>query len=146
MTTDLDAMKEYEDGAASERKFADLHLTTKGLSLVPITKNITDYSHWLNDPEVVKYSELRHTQHTWEECQAYIDTMDFKNNFMWAIYVLGPNMHIGNITLHLDPYNNVAQMGILIGEKWAWGRKYGREAWAAVMSWAEKSKIRRILS
>lgn len=115
-------------------------LNTRGLILIPATVDIPDYSHWLNDPEVVKFSELRHREHTWEECQKYIASFDQDKNCMWTINVIGANMHIGNITAHHDPHNNVMQMGMLIGEKWAWGRKYGREAWGAVLTWAKDTK------
>jgi len=132
---------EYDQPALTKR--AGL-LQTRGLSLVPINENIPDYSRWLNDPEIVKFSELRHRSHTPESCIEYIKSFDQIDNCMWAIYAIGPDMHIGNITIHIDPKNNVAQMGMLIGEKWAWGRKYGREAWGAVMTWAKTQKIRQV--
>jgi len=119
-------------------------LSTKGLILTPATVDLPDYSQWLNDPEVVKYSELRHRTWTHEDCIKYIESFDQIKNCMWAINVIGANMHIGNITTHHDQHNNTMQMGMLIGEKWAWGRKYGREAWLAVMLWAKSEKIRQV--
>jgi [ribosomal protein S5]-alanine N-acetyltransferase len=134
---------EYDDGVVLPMKRATL-LQTKGLTLVPIQESIPDYSRWLNDPEVVKYSELRHKQHSHESCLEYIRSFDQVYDCMWAIYVIGPDMHIGNITINIDRNNNVGQMGMLIGEKWAWGRKYGREAWGAVIGWATTHKVRQI--
>jgi ribosomal-protein-alanine N-acetyltransferase len=119
-------------------------LSTKGLILIPATIDIPDYSHWLNDPEVVKFSELRHREWTHEDCKKYIASFDQIKNCMWTINVLGANMHIGNITVHHDPYNNVSQMGMLIGEKWAWGRRYGREAWQAVLTWTKADGVRQV--
>jgi len=133
---------EYDEIAQQVAKCSPL--STKGLILVPASEDIADYSRWLNDPDVVKFSELRHRQHTYEDCQAYVRSFDQIKNCMWTINVIGANMHIGNITTHHDPQNDVLQMGILIGEKWAWGRKYGIEAWQAVMAWAVENKIRRI--
>ena len=132
---------EYDEGAA---KPALKSLSTKGLILIPATPDIPDYSRWLNDPEVVRFSELRHKEHTWEDCQKYIEGFDQVKNCMWTINVVGANMHIGNITIHHDPYNNVSQMGMLIGEKWAWGRRFGREAWQAVLNWTKDEKVRQV--
>lgn len=132
---------EYDDAGPLTSEIKPL--TTKGLILIPATPDIQDYSRWLNDPEVVKFSELRHRQHTFEECQEYVRKFDQIKNCMWTINVLGANVHIGNITSHYDPNNNLMEMGMLIGEKWAWGRKYGREAWQAVLDWGASEKIRR---
>src|SRR5258705_11352892 len=133
---------EYDDSVPNPKTIGTL--STKGLILIPATVDMPDYPHWLNDPEVVKYSELRHRSWTHEDCQKYIASFDQIKNCMWATNVVGANMHIGNITTHHDPHNNVMQMGMLIGEKWAWGRKFGREAWTAVQGWARKEKIRRL--
>ena len=119
-------------------------LMTKGLILHPAIIDMPDYSHWLNDPEVVKYSELRHRHHTHESCKEYARSFDQMNNFMWNISMVGANMHIGNITAHIDPHNNVAQMGMLIGEKWAWGRRFGQEAWKSVMTFLQELPVRKI--
>lgn len=142
--SDLDTAIEYMDGSAKPQRPQAEVLSTKGLVLIPITPEFSDYSHWLNDPEVVKYSELRHKRHTHESCQEYVAGFDQVQNCMWTINVIGANCYIGNITSHLDPYNNVANMGMLIGEKWAWGRRFGREAWGAVMEWHSRNKTRRI--
>lgn len=131
----------FEDDIGTAPTTAIKPISTKGLILAPATPDLPDYSHWLNDPEVVRYSELRHRQHTAESCREYISSFDGNLNMMWAINVLGANMHIGNITAHIDPHNNVAQMGILIGEKWAWGRKYGFEAWGGVLSFLKEQKV-----
>lgn len=134
-------MDEYDEVAKPPQKI--MPLTTKGLYLVPATVDVPDYSRWLNDPEVVKFSELRHREHTAESCREYIASFDQIKNCMWTINLIGADMHIGNITTHHDPHNNVIQMGMLIGEKWAWGRKYGLEAWQAVQKWAKEAGIRR---
>jgi len=135
-------MDEYDDTGPQVNKISSL--STKGLILIPATVDIPDYSAWLNDPEVVKFSELRHRQWSHEDCIKYIESFDQVKNCMWTINVIGANMHIGNITTHYDPHNNVMQIGMLIGEKWAWGRKYGREAWLAVLEWAKGQKVRQV--
>lgn len=133
---------EYDDCLAPKNTIKTL--STKGLILVPANPDIPDYSSWLNDPEVVRYSELRHRQWTYEDCQKYVSGFDQIKNCMWTINMIGANMHIGNITTHFDPHNNVMQVGMLIGERWAWGRRFGNEAWTAVLSWAKAEKVRQV--
>ena len=40
--------------------------------------------------------------------------------------------HIGNMNAYVNQKNSVAEMGILIGEKKAWNKGYGSEAFSAV--------------
>lgn len=89
---------------------------------------------WLNDPEVVRYSEQRHKQHTMETQHAYLSTFPADSR-IWLISVKPESAlgDIGTITAHIDANNKTANMGILIGEKDAWGLGYGTEAWRAVM-------------
>lgn len=107
--------------------FADEHLTAR-------------YVGWLNDPEVVRYSELRHRAHTVESCQEYFRSFVGSPHYYWAITVRDTGSeHIGNITAHVDPPNRVADIGILIGDKRTWGRGYGTEAWCTVCAWLLES-------
>jgi RimJ/RimL family protein N-acetyltransferase len=39
---------------------------------------------------------------------------------------------IGTMTAYVDTHNEVAEVGIMIGERSAWGQGYGLEAWQAV--------------
>lgn len=104
-----------------------------------------DYSAWLNDPEVVRYSELRHRTHDEASCLEYIKSFDHETNHIWAIHLHGvEGLHIGNITLHRDIPNNIAQMGILIGEKSQWNKGLGVEAWGHVMTWGLANGLRKV--
>lgn len=104
-----------------------------------------DHVRWLNDPEVVKYSEQRHKTHTLESIHQYVnDIACTSGSYLWSISLsFGPT--IGTISAHTDIPNGVANLGILIGEKAAWGRGYGGEAWNGVSNWLfEKRDIRKI--
>ena len=110
-------------------------LSTTRLEFVP---NVPSRAGWLNDPEVVRYSELRHSSHTQEECDLYANSKDFARECQWGIFIRrtgGPWLHIGGITADIDQNNKVAQMGILLGEKGKWREGYGAEAWKVVMGW-----------
>ncbi len=91
------------------------------------------YVAWLNDPEVVRYSEHRHQRHDLASCQHYVASFDGTPNYLWAIIARDDNLgHIGNINAYIDAANGVADIGIMIGEKGTWGRGYGVDAWKAV--------------
>ena len=45
---------------------------------------------------------------------------------------------IGTITAYVNPYHRIADMGILMGDKHAWNKGYGAEAWKCVMDWLWK--------
>lgn len=81
---------------------------------------------WLNDPEVVRYSEQRHHKHNTESQLEYIT--DGPKEFR-TIHT--SDAFIGTIAAHVDENNSVANVGILIGEKKEWGKGYGTEAWQA---------------
>lgn len=110
-------------------------LTARRLDLRPFGELFLSerYVGWLNDPQVVRFSELRHARHTLEACRAYLRSFESSAGFYWAIIVKEEALgHIGNISVHVDVPNQVADIGILLGEKQAWGQGYGSEAWGAV--------------
>lgn len=91
------------------------------------------YVGWLNDPEVVRYSEQRHRRHDLASCRAYVQSYVESPHYLWAVMARDPALgHIGNINAYVDQPNATADLGILIGEKAVWGKGYGAEAWIAV--------------
>lgn len=91
-----------------------------------------EYVGWLNDPEIVRYSEQRHRRHTLQSCREYRLSFEGTPHFFWAIVAKDPALgHIGNMNCYLDESNSTADLGILIGARAAWGRGYGSEAWIA---------------
>jgi RimJ/RimL family protein N-acetyltransferase len=112
-------------------------LVTPRLRLEPFSEaRITpQYVGWLNDPAIVRFSERRHNRHTAATALAYLETFSNTPNHFWAIVSVDHKLgHIGNITAHVDPQNQLADIGILIGERGAWGMGFGTEAWCAVIS------------
>ena len=124
------------------------HLETTRLILRPFdtARHLTDaYVGWLNDPEVVRYSEQRHRRHTLETCRSFIDGFRHSPSLLWAIeHKEGPH-HIGNIHADIDPHNHLADIAIMIGARDTWGKGIGLEAWTAVLSYLrEREDIRKI--
>ena len=120
-------------------------IETSRLQLIPFSeKYLTpEYVAWLNNPAVVRYSEQRHYKHTLKSCQQYFDSFKKSSNRLWAITLA--ERHIGNISAQVDTYNNIADIGILIGEQSCWGKGYGFEAWHAVCTYLFKNlQIRKV--
>jgi [ribosomal protein S5]-alanine N-acetyltransferase len=91
------------------------------------------YVGWLNDPDVVRFSEQRHRQHSMESCRAFFSGFATGPNLLWAIETREGGQHIGNITATIDVNNKIADIGIMIGAANARGKGYGRHAWGAVL-------------
>ena len=123
-------------------------LETKRLLLTPFTEDfLTErYISWLNDPVVVQFSELRHSHQSRESCRAYLKSFQCSSGYYWAITVKSrESVHIGNITVNVDEPNQVADIGIILGEKQSWGAGLGLEAWLAVCRYLQADpKIRKI--
>ncbi|HEX6063916.1 MAG TPA: GNAT family protein [Longimicrobiales bacterium] len=102
--------------------FAPRHLTSR-------------YVGWLNDPEVVRYSEQRHRVHTLESCRQYYQSFaDSPDQFLAVEIDAGPDgLHVGNVGIAVDLPNLVADVSIIIGEKSVWGTGIASKAWTAVV-------------
>jgi RimJ/RimL family protein N-acetyltransferase len=111
-----------------------LPIRSDRLTVVPVTEeHLTPrYVGWLNDPEVVRYSEQRFKTHTIESCRDYLESFAGTGNLFLAL-IADSEGHIGNMTAYVDRYG-VIDVGILIGERGVWGQGYGSEAWLSVCS------------
>lgn len=86
-----------------------------------------EYLSWLNDPEVSLYLESA-GNYTKEKLISFLQEVEKKEILFWAIHIKATEKHIGNIKI--DPYNkkhNVAEYGIMMGDKSEWGKGYARE-------------------
>lgn len=114
------------------------YLQSGQLVLVPFSaKHLTaTYVGWLNDPEVVRYSEQRHRRHSLQSCENFVQNFSAAGHLLWAIETTnGP--HIGNITATLDFKNRLADIGILIGDPHSRGKGHGLAAWGAVLQFLQ---------
>ena len=117
-------------------------IATKRLYLLPPTpKDIRKQIDWLNDPEVVQYSEQRYKKHDLRTQCEYVESMSPPNH-LWAIQ--HNDWPIGSISARVDKHNSVADLGILIGDRSQWGKGLGLEAWKAVMEFLFSHGIRKI--
>jgi RimJ/RimL family protein N-acetyltransferase len=123
-------------------------IKTKNLLIKPFSeKDITNrYIGWLNNHEIMRYSEQRYKTHTLETCKLYLHSFDNTPNLFWAIEeTINGLGHIGNINAHIDTNNSIADIGILIGETDAQGCGYGYEVFKSVSAYLfENMGIRKI--
>jgi RimJ/RimL family protein N-acetyltransferase len=112
-------------------------LETPRLRLEPFSEAHLNehYVGWLNDPEVVRFSEQRHQTHTLESCRDFIASFQGTANGLWAIRDKQNDLHhVGNISTEIDAETGTGDIRILIGERAAWGTGIGAEAWMRVMA------------
>ncbi|QQG36331.1 MAG: GNAT family N-acetyltransferase [Micavibrio aeruginosavorus] len=101
------------------------------------------YIGWLNDPVITRYSQQRHRRHDRESCRTFMNSFDRNEGHFSALTLTQDNRrHIGNISTTVDPYNQVADIAILIGDQNLWGKGYGLEAWKAVQDHLLQSGMR----
>ena len=94
---------------------------------------------WLNDKNLMRYSEQRYFKHTKVSCiKFYLDNLRNKNLY-YAIF--DENRHVGNVRAVIDKFNSVADIGILIAYQ---DNGYGNIAWKKMMNILEKRGVRKI--
>ena len=113
-------------------------IDTARLVLEPFTEKhlACGIVEWLNDPDVVRYSDNRHRTHTYETSRAYLQSFAGSPNYYWAIRLKQQTKNvIGTLTSYIDVNNSIADIGILVGDKEYWRGGYGTEAFAGVVDW-----------
>jgi len=123
-------------------------IRSKRLLIISFSENFLTprYVSWLNDPNVMRFSEQRHQTHTLESCREYFKSFSNTPNYFWAITVCDGDLgHIGNLNAYVDEPNRVADVGIIIGEADVRSKGYGLEAWQAVCRYLiDEANIRKV--
>lgn len=119
----------------------------KRLYLRPFSESdiTADYIRWLNDPEVVRFSNQRFRLHDEESCLAYLRTFADSDNVFLAIRRCNDQRLIGTMTAYVSSQHGTADMGLLIGERGLWGQGFGLEAWNLLLDYLLRDrKLRKI--
>jgi [ribosomal protein S5]-alanine N-acetyltransferase len=93
------------------------------------------YLAWLNDPQVVRFSNQRFCVHTLDSARHYVASFAGSANLFLAIRLLEGGQMIGTMTAYISEHHRTADMGLLIGDRCCWGKGYGSEAWSVLMSY-----------
>jgi ribosomal-protein-alanine N-acetyltransferase len=92
---------------------------------------------WFNDPEITLFQNKGIFPNTLEKQKQYFDYLESSNrDVVLAIIDKSSGRHVGNVGLHqIDWVHRSAELGIVIGEKEAWGKKIGKEAWQLITNY-----------
>ena len=109
------------------------------------SENITDeYISWLNDKELMKFSRQRFYHHTKSSCLNYFNSFKSTDNLFFSINTPQEKL-IGTITAYVNIKENVADIGILIGNKDFKSEGYGLSAWCLFQEYLfNEKKIKKI--
>lgn len=107
----------------------------------------SDYAHWLNDPRVNQYLEIRFHPQTDESCRNYVIDMNASEANVFFGVFLGER-HIGNIKLGpIDPHHSRADIGLVVGDPEQWGKGFAAEMIAAVTEYAFRDlKLNKVIA
>ncbi len=105
---------------------------TPRLTLETLTReNMSpNYLHWVHDPEVTRYLEVRHTPQTQSDLEEFVDsTLVSGDKILFGIFLTQKGQHIGNLKIGpIHPRYARADIGLLLGDKDSWGKGYATEA------------------
>lgn len=101
-----------------------------------VVSDIDDsYINWLNDPDVVRFSNQRFLKHTKDSCLRYLSSFKETSNLFMSVRRLSDHIQIGTLTAYISSQHGTVDVGIMIGDKSVWGLGYGQDAWNTVTNW-----------
>lgn len=88
------------------------------------------YVGWLNDPEINQYLESRFAAQDRPSVEAFVSAIAASEKDLFlGIHDLALGRHVGNIKLGpIDRRHGLGEIGIMIGDRAAWGRGVGTRA------------------
>ena len=125
--------------------FNKLNGTLVELSIFTENDITDDYLAWLNDSNVMQFSNQRFLDHDVASSKKYF--LSFKNtdNLFILIRTKDERKSIGTMTAYFNSNHGTVDLGILIGDSSVWGKGYGQDAWNTLTSWAlDLDDIRKI--
>ena len=125
----------------------DSNIKGERLRLVPFSMEHLDdkYVSWLNDPNIVRYSNQRFQKHSIESCKQYLKSFENTINRFWAIQKNNNGELLGTLTMYINAQHLTADIGILIGVSSNWGNGFGREAFGLAINFLLSTvKLRKV--
>lgn len=115
----------------------EFELIGENILITPFSINnlCESYVSWLNDIDVVRYSNQRFKRHDIHSCNDYFLSFNDTENLFLAIYSKSNKNFIGTSTVYYSVLHKVADIGLMIGDKQYWGKGFGSEAWIMVMDY-----------
>lgn len=102
------------------------------IALFPlIPDRVSDaYVDWLGEPEVNRYLEVRFREQTRASVEAFVAAiLASERDVLFGITDVALGRHVGNIKLGpIDRHHGLGEIGIMIGDRAAWGKGIGTAA------------------
>ena len=88
------------------------------------------YVDWMNDPEVVRFTESRFAPHTIGSIRDFVQGFsESPTSILFGIFSKEEPLHIGNIKLGpVNWHHGLADLALIVGNKNFWGRGIAAEA------------------
>jgi RimJ/RimL family protein N-acetyltransferase len=106
------------------------------VSFFPLTPDLVSdaYVGWLADPEVGRYLETRFRPQPRADVEAFVAAMrNSERDLLLGISANALGRHVGNIRLGpIDRNHGFAEIGIMVGDREAWGRGVATAAIARI--------------
>jgi len=112
-------------------------LKGKKVELLPFTEaDITSaYLAWLNDPRVTRFSNQRFLIHDESSSKAYLASFSGTDNLFLSVRSRENGRTVGTMTAYINRHHETADVGLLVGDPYSWGKGYGWDAWNTLGSW-----------
>tara|TARA_B100001027_G_C16241531_1_gene319709 strand:+ start:537 stop:1046 length:510 start_codon:yes stop_codon:yes gene_type:complete len=119
-------------------------LLTRELALKKFNKkDITKkYLGFLNNKNLLKYSEQRKNKHTYKSCLKYLESFRNTNNLFLKI-TFKKNL-IGTCTVYIDKENKKANIGFLLGDLKSQNKGYSTLVLKNLIKYLFKNQINKI--
>lgn len=118
-------------------------LTGRSVYLRPLERSDlgADYLSWLNDPEVNRFIEAGRFPQNQASLERFFDGLvGSTTDVIFAIATKADDQHIGNIKLgRIHWIHRTGELGLMIGEKSAWGKGHGYDATDLLLAYAFRS-------
>ena len=79
-----------------------------------------NYIAWLNDSDVVRFSNQRFLKHDRESCSRYLATFEETKNLFITVRSLSNDRALGTMTAYVSNHHGTVDVGIMIGDKSVW--------------------------
>lgn len=100
-----------------------------------------DYLSWLNDPNVMRFSNQRFLFHTEQSCRDYLASFLESPNHFLALCDNETGVLFGTMTIYHNVFHGTADIGIMVGDSRLWGHGLGGIAFCTVMKALEDSRV-----
>jgi RimJ/RimL family protein N-acetyltransferase len=90
------------------------------------------YVGWLNNPEVVRFSNQRFQRHSAESSRQYLSTFIGSDNLFLGICDPETHKMVGTLTVYRNVHHRTADIGIMVGDIATWGKGLGFDAFQTV--------------